>query len=329
MSLPNFEVLIPSDLGEALTFLSENSRQTKIIAGGTDLIPSLKQRLFEPQYLLDIKSLEELHGIQTLVDGSVRIGALTTIEFLARDPFIRKEFLVLHEAASTVAGPNLRNVGTIGGNICLDTRCYWYNQSYFWRQSCNFCIKKDGTLCHVAPGSKQCWAVYSGDTAAALLTLDAKIVLRSAFAEKILPLSEFFVNDGLVKNRMQPDQILESIVIPAAARGYDGTYEKFRLRGSVDYPLAGMAIALKQSNGYLQDLRISLTAVNPLPILVKHPMQYWPKGVKKSKAEFVEEVQRLTLRTAKPLKTSASTMEYRRHMIGVMVKRALQRNGIA
>jgi 4-hydroxybenzoyl-CoA reductase subunit beta len=231
MSLPNFEVLIPSDLEEALAFLSKNSASTKIIAGGTDLVPSLKQRLFEPEHLLDIKPLQELHGIHELPDGSVRIGALTSIEILALDPLIQKEFPVLQAAASTVAGPNLRNVGTIGGNICLDTRCYWYNQSYFWRQSCNFCIKKDGSLCHVAPGSKQCWAVYSGDTAAALLTLDAKIVLRSAKEEKILSLSEFFVNDGLIKNRMQPDQILCSILLPASSRGYQGSYEKFRLRG--------------------------------------------------------------------------------------------------
>jgi 4-hydroxybenzoyl-CoA reductase subunit beta len=327
MSLPNFEVFIPTDLAEAVSFLSKNAASTKIIAGGTDLIPSMKQRLFEPQHLLDIKPLEELQGVQEIADGSVRIGALTTIESLARDPFIKKEFPVLQEAASTVAGPGLRNVGTIGGNICLDTRCYWYNQSYFWRQSCNFCIKKDGTLCHVAPGSKQCWAVYSGDTAAALLTLDAKIVLRSSAEEKILPLSEFFVNDGLIRNRMDPDQILASVVLPASARGYQGAYEKFRLRGSVDYPLAGIAVVSKKSNGDLLDLRISLTAVNPLPILLKNPMQYWAKGGSKNKAVFVEQVQKLAMRTAKPLKTSASTMDYRRHMLSVMVKRSLQRTG--
>lgn len=326
MSLPNFEVFIPSNLREALTFLSENAGNAKIIAGGTDLVPSMKQRLFEPQFLLDIKPLEELQGIQELSDGSVRIGALTTIESLARDRFTQKEYPVLGEAASTVAGPSLRNVGTLGGNICLDTRCYWYNQSFFWRQSCNFCIKKDGTLCHVAPGSKQCWAVYSGDTAAALLALDAKIVLRSALKETTIPLSEFFVNDGLIKNRMNPDQILTSIIVPPTYRGYQGSYDKFRLRGSVDYPLAGIAVAFKKSKGTLKDLHISLTAVNPLPVSLKDPMQYWQKNG--NKTNFLEEIQKLTMRTAKPLKTSASTMEYRRHMLSIMVKKAFERNGL-
>jgi 4-hydroxybenzoyl-CoA reductase subunit beta len=326
MTLPNFEVFIPSNLPEALSFLAERPGRTKIIAGGTDLVPSMKQKLFEPEYLLDIKPLQELYGIKELSDGSVQVGALTTIESIAKDRFIQKEFPVLAEAASTVAGPSLRNVGTIGGNICLDTRCYWYNQSYFWRQSCSFCIKKDGTLCHVAPGSKQCWAVYSGDTAAALLTLDAKIVLRSASEEKIVPIGEFFVNDGLIKNRMNPDQILTGVLLPSTFRGYQGSYEKFRLRGSVDYPLAGIAFAFKKSEDLLTDLRISLTAVNPLPILLTNPMQYRHNNGKND--SFLAEVQKLALRTAKPLKTSASTMEYRRHMLSVMVKRSFARNGL-
>jgi 4-hydroxybenzoyl-CoA reductase subunit beta len=326
MTLPSFEVFLPGTLEEALSFLAENNGATKIIAGGTDLVPSMKQRLFEPQYLLDIKPLQELYGIQELSDGTIQIGALNTIESLARDRFIRQEFPVLADAASTVAGPSLRNVGTLGGNICLDTRCYWYNQSYFWRQSCNFCIKKDGTMCHVAPGSKQCWAVYSGDTAAALLALDAKIVLRSASEEKIVPLSEFFVNDGLIRNRMNSNQILTSVIIPASFRGYQGSYEKFRLRGSVDYPLAGIALAFQKTGDSLGNLRIALTAVNPLPVLLANPMQYWQKNGNQS--GFLEEIQKLTLRTAKPLKTSASTMDYRRHMLSVMIKRSFEQNGL-
>ncbi len=313
MTLPVFDVFIPETLKEALAFYSENRQSTKILAGGTDIVPSLKQRLFEPQYLLDIKSLRELHGIHESDEGAVRIGALTTIAEVAASPMVHKEFPVLQQAAYTVAGPGLRNVGTIGGNICLDTRCYWYNQSYFWRQSCGFCIKKDGSMCHVAPGSKTCWAVYSGDTAAALLTLHAKIKLSSLEGERILSLQEFFLNDGLIRNRINPGEILTEILIPAESRGYAGSYEKFRLRGSVDYPLAGVAVAVKKSNGSFHDLRIGLTAVNPLPVLLKDPPQ------------TMDEVRALAMRTAKPLKTSASTMEYRRHMIGVMVKRSMEK----
>jgi 4-hydroxybenzoyl-CoA reductase subunit beta len=315
MTLPAFDVLIPSSLVEALGFLANNAQDTKIVAGGTDLIPSLKQKLFEPRYLLDIKSLTELHGIHPMQDGGIRIGALTTITEMVESALLLQHFTVLQQAAATVAGPGLRNVGTLGGNICLDTRCYWYNQSYFWRQSCGFCLKKDGTLCHVAPGSKTCWAVYSGDTAAALLTLDARLKIVSAGGERLVSLPDFFVNDGLIRNRMEPGEILSEVLIPGRMRNYQGAYEKYRIRGSVDYPLAGVAIAMNGSNAGA-DLRIALTAVNPLPVLLKDPLSLFRNG---------EELQKLAQRTAKPLKTSASTMEYRRHMIGILLKRALER----
>jgi len=316
MSLPVFEVYLPESLQDAVVFYSRNVANTKIVAGGTDLVPSLKQRLFEPDYLLDIKSLQELYGIHEISDGGLRIGSLTTITDLVQSPILQKHFPVLQQAAATVAGPSLRNVGTLGGNICLDTRCYWYNQSYFWRQSCGFCIKKDGTLCHVAPGSKQCWAVYSGDTAAALLTLDARLRLVSAKGERLLPVSDFFVNDGLIRNKMNPGEILCDILIPGKSRDYHGAYEKYRIRGSVDYPLAGVAVAVKGSNGEVEDVRIALTAVNPLPILLKDPITLFHNR---------DELQKLVTRTAKPLKTSASTMEYRRHIIGIMLKRSLEK----
>ena len=320
MTLPAFEVYLPVDLPDALTFLAENQGNTKIIAGGTDIVPSLKQRLFEPSYLLDLKPLRELYGIHETPDGGLRIGALTTIHTLATSSLLANQFPVLQRAASTVAGPGLRNVGTLGGNICLDTRCYWYNQSFFWRKSCNFCIKKDGTMCHVAPGSKKCWAVYSGDTAAALIALDAKIRLRSKSGERILSLPDFFVNDGQIRNRVEPGEILTDVLIPGSVRGYEGTYEKFRVRGSVDYPLAGVAIVLKRSNGNAEDIRVALTAVNPLPLRLDGI-----SAISVGDSEAISNIQRIANRAAKPLKTSASTMDYRRHMVGVMVKRGFEK----
>ncbi len=173
-------------------------------------------------------------------------------------------------------------------------------------------------MCHVAPGSKQCWAVYSGDTAPALLTLGARVRLASAREDRMVPLSDFFVNDGLRKNIMRPDEILADIFIPAARRGYAGCYEKFRVRGSVDYPLAGVAVAARKTAAGIEDLRIGLSAVNPRPVLVEA-----------GTAMSIDAICELARKTAKPLKTSASTMEYRRHMVGIMVKRALQKMGIA
>lgn len=321
MTLPAFDVFSPGSLQEALAFLRDNSGRTKIIAGGTDLVPSMKQKLFEPDYLLDIKSLRELEGIREQPDGGLRIGALTTITDIARNPILMQNFPALQQAALTVAGPNLRNVGTLGGNVCLDTRCYWYNQSFFWRQSCGFCIKKDGTVCHVAPGSKTCWAVYSGDTAAALLTMDAELRIVSSDHERLIPIGDFFYNDGKIKHGLAQDEILAEVLVPASARGYDALYQKFRLRGSVDYPLAGAAISVKRINGEVQDLRIALTAVNPMPVMVKG---VWDAYNSQSR----EEIGKLAMRTAKPLKTSASTMDYRRHMIGVIVRRSLEKLGV-
>ncbi|HEY7160124.1 MAG TPA: FAD binding domain-containing protein [Acidobacteriota bacterium] len=324
-TLPEFEVYIPESVKDALAFLSEHNGRAKIVAGGTDLLPSLKQRLFEPQFLIDIKPLVELQGIRTLDNGDISIGALTTITEIATNAYISTDLPVLQQAATTVAGPSLRNVGTIGGNVCLDTRCYWYNQSYFWRASCGFCIKKDGSLCHVAPGSKTCWAVYSADTPAALLTLDAKLRLSSASGDRLLSSAEFFLNDGLQRNVMHADELLTEILIPAASRGYAGRYEKFRLRGSVDYPLAGVAIAAKKTNGSVEDLRVALTAVNPRPVMLA---DLFSETLNLTGQDLIDEVKKLAMKTAKPLKTSASTMEYRRHMLGVMIKRSLQSMGI-
>lgn len=326
MTMPAFEVILPSSLEEALTFLKNHPGNTKIIAGGTDLVPSLKQKLFEPSYLLDIKPLREIQQIREMPDGTVRIGALVTISEVARDPLIQREFPVLAQAAATVAGPSLRNAGTIGGNICLDTRCYWYNQSYFWRESCGFCIKKDGTLCHVAPGSKQCWAVYSADTAPALITLDAKIRLSSATGERRVLLPDFFINEGAIKNNIRPDEILTEVILPSASRGMAGRYEKYRIRGSVDYPLAGVAVALRKNNGHLDDLRVAITAMNPRPVALPDLV---PEVKGKNGTQILEIVRSLAAKTAKPLKTSASTMDYRRHMLAVMIKRSLKELGIS
>ena len=208
MSLPQFKLLRPQGVSQALEYLVKYSApdlpaqsragrtaeggvptwfrslhaksSSRVVAGGTDLIPSMKQKLFEPEYVLDLRAIRELRGIRPLSDGGVEIGALTTLREIERSDVLRRHYPVLTEAAATVASPVLRNMGTIGGNICLDTRCLWYNQSLTWRKGCGFCIKKDGDLCHVAPGGTKCWAAFSGDTPPALLCLDAELELASA-----------------------------------------------------------------------------------------------------------------------------------------------------
>jgi len=321
MSLPSFQLLRPKHLDEVVSLLSRHADDVKVIAGGTDLLPSMKQKLFTPAFLLDLRAAEELHGIRTTPDGSLSIGALTTLAEIEHSPLIRRDYAVLYQAAKTVASPVLRNMGTLGGNICLDTRCLWYNQSLLWRKSCGFCLKKDGDLCHVAPSSKICWAAFSGDTPPALLCLGAEVEIAGTNGVRRVPLADLYVNDGIVRLHLSPDEIVTRVHIPPHSRGWRGSYQKLRVRGSIDYPLAAVAVALKLRQGRVEDARMAITAVNPAPHLVKD-VDAMLLGMEVN-AELAEQVGGLAGRTAKPLTTSALTPEYRREMVRVFAKRAV------
>jgi 4-hydroxybenzoyl-CoA reductase subunit beta len=334
LSLPQFKLLRPRTIEEAVDLLAQCTRAAagdspaqlvRIIAGGTDLIPSMKQRLFEPEYVLDLRGIVSMSGIKPHPDGGVEIGALTTLRTIERSEFLRQHYSVLAEAAATVASPVLRNMGTIGGNICLDTRCLWYNQSLTWRKSCGFCIKKDGDLCHVAPSSTKCWAAFSGDTPPALLCLNAEIEIASAAGVRRLPLQEFYTGLGDSYRQLQANELVTRVFLPASSSDYRGVYRKLRVRGSIDYPLAGVAVAMKRSNGLsggpIADARIGITALNPAPLLVKGATELLAgKEVGESLAEAAGD---LAAKTAKPLTTSALTPEYRREMIRTFTKRAV------
>ena len=319
MSLPDFQLARPRTLPEAIVHLREHEG-VRILAGGTDLLPSMRQKLFEPECVIDIRRIPELKGIRETEKG-IEIGALTTLSEIEHSAILKKNYVVLTEAAKTVASPVLRNMGTIGGNICLDTRCLWYNQSLAWRKSCAFCIKKDGDLCHVAPGGTKCWAAFSGDTPAALLCLNAEIEIASASATRRIPLHDFYTGEGDGYRKLQSHELVTRVILPRASAGYRGLYRKLRIRGSIDYPLAGVAVALKRSNGHVEDLRIAITAVNPAPLLVKG-IEAMTTG-RAMNQTIAESVAELAARTAKPLTTSALTPEYRREMIRVFTKRAL------
>jgi 4-hydroxybenzoyl-CoA reductase subunit beta len=321
LSLSEFKLLRPRTLDEALSHLAKHGGNTRLLAGGTDIIPSMRQKLFEPQYLLDIRHIAELKGIRTQPNRDVEIGALTTLSAIEKSSLLRSQYPVLTEAAATIASPVLRNMGTIGGNICLDTRCLWYNQSLQWRKACGFCIKKDGDLCHVAPGGSKCWAAFSGDTPPALLCLNAEIEIAGPSGTRRIALRDFYTGLGDTYRKLQPDEVLTRIFLPASSANYKGVYRKLRIRGSIDYPLAGVAVTMKRSNGHISDARVALTAVNPAPVLVKGASQALEgKSMDESLAELVGD---LAARTAKPLTTSALTPEYRREMIRVFTKRAV------
>jgi 4-hydroxybenzoyl-CoA reductase subunit beta len=319
LSLPQFKLLRPRTVEEAVEYLAKHAGNIRVLAGGTDLIPSMRQKLFEPQHVLHLGRIAGLKGIRT--GAGVEIGALTTLTEVEQSDFLREHYPVLTEAAATVASPVLRNMGTIGGNICLDTRCLWYNQSLTWRKACGFCIKKDGDLCHVAPGGTKCWAAFSGDTPPALLCLNAEIEIAGPSGARRVSLREFYTGVGDNYRKLQPNEILTRVFLPGSSAGYLGVYRKLRVRGSIDYPLAGVAVVMKRSNGHIADARVGITAVNPAPMLVKGATEaLLGRAVDEALAGDIGD---LAAKTAKPLTTSALTPEYRREMIRVFTKRAV------
>lgn len=320
MSLPAFQLLRPRTLDDVVALMNRHEEDVKVVAGGTDLLPSIKQRLFTPGFVVDLRGVAELRGIKKSADG-LEIGALTSLSAVEHSDLVHREYPVLHEAVKTVASPVLRNMGTLGGNVCLDTRCLWYNQSLSWRKSCGFCLKKDGNLCHVAPGGKLCWAAFSGDTAPALLCLGAEIEVVGPDGVRHTPLSDFYVNDGIVRLHLGKSEIVTRIHLPAETAGWRGSYQKLRVRGSIDYPLAGVAVALKMNSGRVEDARVAITAVNPAPHLIKDADAQLI-GMMPTE-ELAEHIGEMAARTAKPLTTSVLTPEYRREMVKVYARRAV------
>jgi len=321
--MPAFGVERPRSVDEAVRILADHGPEAMVIAGGTDVIPNLQMRLFSPRVVVDIKPLRSLAGIQFSPREGLRIGALTTLTAILDSPMVREHFSVLAGAVGNIAGPLQRNMGTLGGNLCLETRCLWYNQSYFWRKALGGCLKKDGHICHVAPGGKRCWAVWSGDSAPALLALDAEVEIAGRHGLRRLPLREFYRNDGMDRIALGRDELLTAVRVPPHAAGRRGVYRKLRIRNAIDYPLAGVAVALEvDREGICREARVALTGVNPAPLLAKEAGEYLVG--RKYSPELVEQVAHAAICTGKPLTTSASTPVYRREMLRVFTRRALE-----
>jgi 4-hydroxybenzoyl-CoA reductase subunit beta len=323
MSLPSFKLLRPRTLREAVDHLARQGNDLMVLAGGTDLLPSMKQKLFTPAYLMDIRGIGEIRGIHVRPGAGMEIGALTPLSAIEDSEFIRRNYRVLHEAAMTVASPILRNMGTLGGNICLDTRCVWYNQSLQWRTSCGFCIKKDGDLCHVAPGGKFCWAAFSGDTPPALLCLGAELEIAGPTGLRRVALKDFYTKAGDARMKLERNEMVTRVFLPESSSGWKGAYLKLRIRGSIDYPLAGVAVAIfaPKNGGPVEAARVAITAVNPAPLLVPGAdSALIGKQIDEHIATVVGE---LAAKTAKPLTTSGLTPEYRREIVKVYAKRAV------
>ncbi len=321
LRLPPFRYLAPRSLEEAAQMLAQEGEQAMLVAGGTDLFPNMKRRQFTPQVLIGLRNIAALKSISGSPEQGFRIGAGVTLTRLAEHPALLVYYPALATAAGSVSTPQLRNVGTIGGNLLLDTRCNYYNQTEFWRQSIGYCMKKDGDICLVAPGSPRCWAISSADTAPVLVSLDAQVRLVSVHGERVLPVRELFRDDGIDPYTRATDEILSEIILPSAD-GWRSVYLKLRRRGSFDFPILGVAVALRTADdGTVADARITLGAV------ASHPVEASEAAAlligQRLTPEIVAEVATVAARRAKPLDNADLTINYRKQVTTVYIRRAL------
>src|SRR5262245_50290835 len=263
LTVPRFDWLAPRSLDATLGMLGGERGETLVIAGGTDAVPNLKHRLHEPKRVVHIGAVRELHFVHDDDDG-IHIGPLVTLTELTRHPVIQQGLPGLARAAALVAGPQLRNMGTLGGNLCLDTRCTYYNQTYFWREALGFCLKKDGVHCHVVPQGKRCVAAHSSDVAPVLISLDARVEIAGREGRRTLRVDEFFLGDGVHNNVLAPTEMVTRITVPAAARGLKAGYQKLRVRRSIDFPMLSVAFAARM-NGVCSEARLVVSALAAKP----------------------------------------------------------------
>lgn len=321
MHLPSFEHLEPRSLEEALGFLAEHKEQAKIIAGGTELLMSMKHGLLTPAYLVNLKAVPELNFVSE-DDGRLRIGALTRLSTLPKTPAVQERFPVLAQAAEMVAAPPLQAMGTVAGNLCLNTRCFYYNQSSFWRQARGACYKTGGDRCHVVKGGKRCLATYQGDMAPALIALGATLRVVSKGSEREIPLAELYTGKGRRPLALEPDEIVAEVRVPAPVDGMAGDYQKLRLRGSLDFPLAGAAAVLgRDGAGVCNRARVVLTAVGTGPLTVEKATQLL-EGQQVTE-NLVAQSAEAAYEAARPANNVGSDASYRRKMVRVLTRRAI------
>jgi len=304
MRLPWFEYRAPRTVAEASAILAAEGPQAMLIAGGTDLLPNMKRRHQTPKVLVSLKGISALKDV---ANGSgLTLGAgLTLTEVLDVD----KLPAALRQAAGQIATSHLRNMGTLGGNLCLDTRCTYYNQNYEWRQAIGFCLKKEGETCWVATASKRCVAVSSTDTAPALIALNARAVLQGGAGEREVPVEALYRNDGIDYLARKADEVLTKVVVPA---GWKSTYWKLRRRGSFDFPILGIAAAVKMAGDVVEEARVALGAVASRPFLVDKAGDFL-KG-KKLTDDVIAEAASLIASRAKPMDNTDMDLYWRKEV---------------
>ncbi len=264
MRVPKYEFHAPSTLEEANSLLARFGPEALIVAGGTDSVPRIKQGLVAPRHFVSLNGLKGLSYIEEDSSG-IRIGATTTLAMITRNNLVSSHVPILARAASLIGAPQHQAMGTVGGNICLEPRCHYYNQSSEWRRSIEPCLKVGGKVCHMARASKKCLAVYSADLAPALILLDAELVISGPGGERDLPIRDFFLDDGLRPNVLQDAELIREIRLPMPAVNEGWAYAKYRPRDAVDFPVLGIAVRALPGQDTSVKVRVAMTAASSRP----------------------------------------------------------------
>jgi 4-hydroxybenzoyl-CoA reductase subunit beta len=303
--LPDLQLTRPLNAVEAVA-ARHRFPDSEFIAGGTDLLVSMRHGIRKPETLIDLSEIDELNHIE-VGDAGAYIGAGLTIAKLGGHSVIRTAYRAVADACEQIAGPSHRVVGTVGGNLCLDTRCIYYNQSEWWRSANGYCLKHRGDSCHVAPQGQRCHASFTGDLAPALLVLAAEIEIINSLGRRRVPLSELYAEDGRAHLRLAKDDLLVAVRLPPSPSA--SAYAKIRVRGSIDYPLAGVAVALAGSGGAITSLRIGITGTNSRPFVVVGTDELVGRPIDQ---QALHKIDRLVQKQVQPMRTTVASAQYRR-----------------
>ncbi len=314
--MPDFKLHRPDTIEDAVKLRAEEP-DALFVAGGTDMIVNVRRGIEQPKHLIDITAIEELKSILPDGDG-LHIGAGVSLKELQSNKDVLRDYPAVAEAARAVAGPTHQEYGTVGGNLCLDTRCLFYNQSEWWRQSNDYCLKERGDTCHVAPGGKRCFAAFSGDVAPSMLVYGAEIDVVGPNGRRRMPLTDLYRNDGMAHLTLEAGDMLTAVHLPKALAGSPSRYEKARVRGSIDFPLAGAAVRLEMDGKTVKDFVVALTAVNPYPQIVKGTDTYVGRELTEA---ALDEIRELVRKQAKPMRTTTVAPWYRRRVVGALARR--------
>ena len=332
MRLPKFEYRVPRTIAEAVKIVGDVGPSAQFVAGGTDLYPNMKRRQQTPRTVISVMRVPELNQITGDGKSGIRIGASVTLTDIVEHPSINHHYPVIAHAARTISTPILRNMGTIGGNLLLDTRCNYYDQNFEWRKGINFCLKKDGDVCWVAPGSSKCWAVQSSDLVPVMVAIGAKFRLASTLGERMIDAAGFYNDDGIDYLKKRPDELLVDIHLPPI-NGWRASYQKLRRRGAFDFPVLGVAAYIQFENAQANGKRTVRDAKIVLGGIAPSPMQIAEAGEALIGHEFnddhIQAAAEAAYIKARPLDNTDFVMNWRKQMTRQYTLRALREVAIS